>query len=120
MLTALLVSFVVLLITWALIYPGGPLGYYLLYRVSSFLGKCLDDNESAFTHVDGFGALCVVFPNNMFWINHKKRTHHLLLEELAKAVAMHRGYKNGVARVTETDTSFRFTGGTRPSIKSIL
>lgn len=111
MLTTLLGIVGFLLITWACIYPGGPLGYYLLYRVSRFLSKCLDNDESAHTHTDGFGALCVVFPNSMFWVNHKKRAHHLLLEELAKSVAHHWGYGNGVVRIDEKDTSFRFSGG---------
>ena len=99
-----------LLITWALIYPGGPLGYYLLYRVSRFLAKSIDGDSNDHTHIDGFGALCVTVPNKAFWINHQKRTHHLLLEQLAKAVAPQVGYRNGVARVDEDATFFRFSG----------
>jgi|TARA_Y100000310_G_scaffold37883_1_gene35528 hypothetical protein len=108
MLKTLLGILVLLLTTRALIYPGGPLGFIMLYRVTQYMKNSIHEADRN-THVDAFGALCVVVPNKEFFIRQNKTIHHQLLNHLAKRFAPRVGYINGVARVDGVATLFRFS-----------
>jgi hypothetical protein len=107
-LTLLCVLFISLLITWALIFPGGPLGFIMLYRVSYYVASSVRTTGKN-TSKDSFGSLWVKVSNSSFFINKNKDVHHRLLDDLAGSLAGNLGYSLGLARIDATTTSFKFS-----------
>ena len=108
MLNALLCLIITLLTAWALIYPGGPLGFILLYRVSYYVAASVRTGTKN-TSIDSFGALLVEVPNGSFLIKQDKDVHHRLLDNLARRLAEGLGYKRGTALIGPLVTRFKFT-----------
>jgi len=88
-------------------YPGGPLGFIMLYRVSYYVTASVRTSSENIS-TNPFGGLRIEVPNKYFWIRQDKDVHHELLDHLANSLAKSLGFRNGLARIDKTITSFRF------------
>jgi len=105
--SAALLLFLAFLVSWALMYPGGPLGFIMLYRVSYYVTSSIRTSTENISE-GPFGGIWVKVPNEDFWIRQDKDVHHELLSHLADSLANNLGFRNGLARIDKTQTSFRF------------
>ena len=105
---ALLCLTLTLLLAWALMYPGGPLGFIILYRVSYYVAASVR-SRSENTTIDPMGKLCVTISNRSFFISVEKNVHHLLLDRLAENLAEKLGFTHGLALITPQVTIFKFS-----------
>lgn len=93
---------------WAFVFPGGPPGFIILYRVSYHVATSVRKDADNIT-TDVLGRICVDVCNAAYSIKPDKDVHHKLLDRLAGKLAEQLGYRKGTALIQPHKTIFKFT-----------